>query len=63
MKHDLRHTAATRMADAGADLFSLGATVGLSDIRMTTLYICYHSLYAACSYFWPRIDHLEIDRD
>ena len=33
--HDLRHTAATRMADAGADPFTLAAILGHSDIRMT----------------------------
>ena len=32
--HDLRHTAATRMGDAGADAFTLAAIFGWSDIRM-----------------------------
>jgi integrase len=36
--HDLRHTAATRMADAGADAFTLMRILGHSDIRMTTRY-------------------------
>jgi integrase len=36
--HDLRHTAATRMADAGADAFTLMKILGHSDIRMTARY-------------------------
>jgi integrase len=36
--HDLRHTAATRMADGGADAFTLMRILGHSDIRMTTRY-------------------------
>ena len=32
--HDLRHTAATRMADKGADAFTLASILGWSDIRM-----------------------------
>ena len=36
--HDLRHTAATRMADAGADAFTLATILGHSDIRMTARY-------------------------
>jgi integrase len=36
--HDLRHTAATRMADAGADPSTLAAILGHSDIRMTARY-------------------------
>lgn len=36
--HDLRHTAATRMADAGADTFTLMKILGHSDIRMTARY-------------------------
>lgn len=36
--HDLRHTAATRMADSGADGFTLAAILGHSDIRMTARY-------------------------
>ena len=36
--HDLRHSAATRMADAGADPFTLAAILGHSDIRMTARY-------------------------
>lgn len=35
---DLRHTAATRMADAGADPFTLAAILGHSDIRMAARY-------------------------
>ncbi|MGI8466877.1 MAG: site-specific integrase [Pyrinomonadaceae bacterium] len=36
--HDLRHTAATRMAEAGADAFTLMKILGHSDIRMTARY-------------------------
>jgi len=36
--HDLRHTAATRMADRGADAFTLMKILGHSDIRMTSRY-------------------------
>lgn len=36
--HDLRHTAATRMADKGADGFTLMRILGHSDIRMTARY-------------------------
>ena len=36
--HDLRHTAATRMGDAGADAFTLSAIFGWSDIRMAMRY-------------------------
>jgi integrase len=36
--HDLRHTAATRMADRGADAFTLAKILGHSDIRMTARY-------------------------
>lgn len=36
--HDLRHTAATRMADAGADPFTLMKLLGHTDIRMTARY-------------------------
>jgi integrase len=36
--HDLRHTAATRMADAGADAFTLMRILGHSDIKMTSRY-------------------------
>jgi integrase len=36
--HDLRHTAATRMADAGADAFTLCSIFGWSDIRMALRY-------------------------
>jgi integrase len=36
--HDLRHSAATRMADARADPFTLAAILGHSDIRMTARY-------------------------
>ena len=36
--HDLRHTAATRMGDAGADAFTLAAIFGSSDIRMAMRY-------------------------
>ena len=36
--HVLRHTAATRMDDAGADVFTLPAIFGWSDIRMAMRY-------------------------
>jgi integrase len=36
--HDLRHTAATRMADGGADAFALAAIFGWSDVRMALHY-------------------------
>ncbi|MGI9067629.1 MAG: tyrosine-type recombinase/integrase [Pyrinomonadaceae bacterium] len=36
--HDLRHTAATRMGDGGADAFTLAAIFGWSDIRMAMRY-------------------------
>ena len=36
--HDLRHTAASRMADSGADAFTLAKILGHSDIRMTARY-------------------------
>ncbi len=36
--HDLRHTAATRMADKGTDGFTLMKILGHSDIRMTARY-------------------------
>ncbi len=36
--HDLRHTAATRMAEAGANAFTLMRILGHSDIRMTARY-------------------------
>lgn len=36
--HDLRHTAASRMADSGADAFTLMKILGHSDIRMTSRY-------------------------
>jgi integrase len=36
--HDLRHTAASRMADEGADAFTLASIFGWSDIRMALRY-------------------------
>src|SRR5258708_21638806 len=36
--HDLRHTAATRIADCGADAFTLAAIFGWSDVRMALRY-------------------------
>jgi len=36
--HDLRHTAATRMADAGADAFTIAEVPGQSDLKMTKRY-------------------------
>ncbi len=36
--HDLRHTAASRMADGGADAFALAEIFGWSDVRMALRY-------------------------
>lgn len=36
--HDLRHTAATRWADAGADAFTIAALLGHSSIQMSARY-------------------------
>ncbi len=36
--HDLRHTAATRMADGGADAFTIAAILGHATIQMTARY-------------------------
>lgn len=36
--HDLRHTAATRMAEGGADAFTIMEILGHSDIRTTVIY-------------------------
>src|SRR5678815_2332815 len=36
--HDLRHTAATRMANRGADAFALAEIFGWSDVRMALRY-------------------------
>lgn len=36
--HDLRHTAASRMADRGVDPFTLAYIFGWSDIRMAMRY-------------------------
>jgi integrase len=36
--HDIRHCAATRMAEAGVDIFTLAAILGHEDIRMTKRY-------------------------
>ena len=36
--HDLRHTAATRMADVGADAFALAEIFEWSDVRMALRY-------------------------
>ena len=43
--HDLRHTAATRMAARGADAFTLCSIFGWSDIRMALRYT--HAMTAA----------------
>jgi integrase len=37
--HDLRHTAATRMADVGLDAFTIMELMGHSDLRMTERYV------------------------
>ena len=36
--HDLRHTAGTRMGDAGVDAFTIAKVLGHSDLRMTARY-------------------------
>ncbi len=36
--HDLRHTAATRMAERGIDPFTIAAIMGRADIKMTASY-------------------------
>lgn len=36
--HDLRHTAATRLGDAGADAFTIAAILGHSTIQMSARY-------------------------
>jgi len=36
--HDLRHTAATRLADRGSDAFQIAAILGHSSIQMTARY-------------------------
>ena len=36
--HDLRHTAATRMAEAGVDAFTIAAILGHSNVQMTARY-------------------------
>jgi integrase len=36
--HDLRHTAATRLADAGTDAFTIAAILGHSTIQMSARY-------------------------
>ncbi len=36
--HDLRHTAASLMADGGADAFALAEIFGWSDVRMALRY-------------------------
>ena len=41
--HGLRHTAATRMADGGADAFALAEIFGWSDVRMALRYT--HATY------------------
>ncbi len=53
--HDLRHTAATRMADAGADAFTLLRILGHSDIRMTARYT--HATDAALRRAVENIDY------
>ncbi|MFY9553626.1 MAG: site-specific integrase [Blastocatellia bacterium] len=36
--HDIRHTAATRMAESGVDPFTIAAIMGHTDIKMTASY-------------------------
>ncbi len=36
--HDLRHTAATRMADAGVDAFTIAAILGHASLQMASRY-------------------------
>lgn len=56
--HDLRHTAATRMADAGADAFTLMKILGHSDIRMTSRYT-----HATDSAIRKAVENLDRRRD
>ncbi len=56
--HDLRHTAATRMADAGADAFTLARILGHSDIRITHRYT--HATDAA---FRRAVENLDAKTD
>lgn len=56
--HDLRHTAATRMADAGADAFTLATILGHSDIRITARYA-----HATDSAIHNAVANLEQDSD
>lgn len=37
--HDLRHTAATRLAESGADAFTIAAVLGHSSVAMTARYV------------------------
>jgi len=37
--HDLRHTAATRLAESGADAFTIAAVLGHSSVQMTARYV------------------------
>jgi site-specific recombinase XerD len=37
--YDLRHTALTRLAESGADVFSIQKIAGHSDIRVTSRYV------------------------
>lgn len=56
--HDLRHTAATRMADSGADAFTLMKILGHSDIRMTSRYT-----HATDSAIRKAVENLDKKRD
>jgi integrase len=56
--HDLRHTAATRMADSGTDAFTLARILGHSDIRMTARYT-----HATDSALRRAVENLDAKRD
>ncbi len=56
--HDLRHTAAARMADAGADAFTLARILAHSDIRITHRYT--HATDAA---FRRTVENLDVNSD
>lgn len=56
--HDLRHTAATRMADGGADPFTLVLILGHSNIQMTARYT-----HATDSAIRRAVENLDVNLD
>lgn len=56
--HDLRHTAATRMADSGADVFTLARILGHSSIQMTARYA-----HATDSAIRRAVENLDVNFD